>query len=388
MITALLHGPLLPPTEGASSRLDAIVGHLRRVDPGFRILMADPIPRPGRSRAMGLLHGIPRLFLMALAALTGPNRVILLSAPALPFFVTPSRLDLLLASFLMRLLRLGSWLTGSVLVLNLHDIRSLQLPDFGVEIAEEALEIFRQMERRSLRAVHYVLAPGGDWPRYLEESYGLRRDQLIAFPNGCVRSPGRPPSMELPPGLRFVYAGTMTPRGRGLEDLVRAFRRVRSRDASLILLGPGGEWSRDAAGGDPRVHYLGARPVQECIGILRECHVAMYPYPDLFYFAMTHATNKMALYMTCGLPVLATRSKAVTRFVEEHEIGLACHPDEIPARMDGIASNPGCLDRWSANVEGIAGSYYWDVIIDRAFRAIAEREGIKPLEGIAEDAEG
>ncbi|HXI01869.1 MAG TPA: glycosyltransferase, partial [Candidatus Saccharimonadales bacterium] len=147
----------------------------------------------------------------------------------------------------------------------------------------------------------------------------------------------------------------------------------------LILLGPGGEWCREAAGSDPRVHYLGPRPVEECIGILRSCHVALYPYPDLFYFAMTHTTSKMALYMTCGLPVLATRSRAVTRFVEEEGVGVACEAGELAGTMNRLAEDPGRLDAMRASARRVSASFYWDVIIDEAFAEIASREGLEPL---------
>lgn len=380
MITAVLDRIPPPPTEGASSRIHAILDHLRSMDPAFRVVVAEPRPRPGRSRLLRLARGLPASAALAARALRGGARLVIVSAPALPWFETPSRIDLFLATAALAFMKAGSRLTGARLVLNLHDFRSLQLPDFGVEVTEDALAIFRALERRSVAACDYILAPGGEWPGYLRERFGVDPRRLVDFPNGCIRVPetGAPPS-DLPEGIRFVYAGTMTPRARGLEELVAAFRRSRHPGATLLLLGPGGEWSREAAGGDGRIHYLGARPVEECVRILRTCHAALYPYPDLFYFAMTHTTNKMALYLTCGLPVLAYPSRAVARFIEEKGIGLTSTPEELPARIDAIAERPSSLEAYRAAVAKIAGDFHWDVIIDAAFAEIARREGLEPL---------
>ncbi len=380
MIAAILDRTPPAPTEGASSRIHALLDHLRSADPSFRVVVAEEHPRSGERRLARLLRSLPATAALATRALRGGTRLVLLSAPALPWFESPSRIDLFLASTTLRLLRAGSRLTGAKLVLNLHDFRSLQLPDFGVEATEAALAIFRTMERRSLAACDYILAPGGDWPAWLRDHFGVAERRLIDFPNGCIRLPDAAPHpADLPGEIRFVYAGTMTPRARGLEELVAGFRRVRHPGAALLLLGPGGEWSREAARGDPRIHYLGARPVEECIRILRACHAALYPYPDLFYFAMTHTTNKMALYLTCHLPVIAYPSRAVTRFIEEKRIGLTCTPEELPARIDAIAEEPARLGAWREAVSKIADAFHWDVIIDAAFAEIARREGLEPL---------
>jgi glycosyltransferase involved in cell wall biosynthesis len=387
MITIVLDRQPPPPTEGASSRINAIIDHLRSVDPELRIVVAEAHPRPDRGRLGRLTALMRRMPGFVARTLEGGNRLVLLSAPALPFFDSPSRIDLLLTSRFLKLLRRGCDAKGAAIVLNLHDVRSLQLPDFGVEISPAALEIFRRMERRSFRASHYVLAPGGDWPAYLAGHYGLSGEQLVDFPNGCVR-PGAAtlPPDSLPGKIRFAYAGTMTPRGRGLERMVEAFRALRNPDASLILMGPGGEWCREAAAGDDRIRYLGALPVDTCIAALRECHVGLYPYPDLFYFNMTATTNKMALYLTCGLPILASRSRAVERFVGERGLGLVCDPGEMTTRMEEMASAPGRLSAWRAASLAAGEDLHWDVIIDRAFATIAKRAGIPPLEATA--AEG
>lgn len=390
MITVVLNRPSPPPTEGASSRIHAIVDHLRAVDPHLRVLVAAPRRGSGAGRWRRMWAAV-RLPALAVRTLSGPGRLVLLSAPALPFFDSPSRMDLLLASSFLRVLRAGARLRGAVLVLNLHDFRSLQLPDFGVEVTEEALAIFRKMEVRSLKACDYILAPGGDWPGYIRSHFGIPQERLVDFPNGCVRTDAAAPGSDLPdlPGrVRFVYAGTMTPRGRGLERMVESFRQVRNEDASLILMGPGGEWCREAAGGDPRIRYLGAQPVERCIAILKECHVALYPYPDLFYFAMTHTTNKMALYLACGLPLLANRSRAVERFVRERHLGVACAMEEMTGQMEEMAASPERLAAWKARAREAGRDFLWDAIIDRAFGEICRREGLALPAGMARAGSG
>jgi glycosyltransferase involved in cell wall biosynthesis len=372
MITVLLCGPLEPPTEGASSRLHAIVSHLKTRDAGIELLAAS---RTRRGRPMRLAS-VARAAGLAARALRAPGRLILISAPHVPFFDSPSRLDLAAASVLLSTLRAGARRAGKAVVPNLHDVRSLQLPDFAVGASRRAIELFRSLERRTFAASDYVLSPGGHWPELLVDRFGVPREKLIDFPNGSVAPrPGAPPPVALPEGVRIAYAGTLSPPARGVEQMVREFTRVRRTDLSLLLLGPGGDWVAPYAATDRRIHWLGALPVEDCIAVLQRCHLGLYPYPDTFYFGLTHTTSKMALYMTCALPVLARRSRSVSEFLAAEDVGESCEMERLAERIEAACCDAASLGRWRENAERIAHRFHWDGIIDRAFEEIAYREG-------------
>lgn len=381
MITAVVQHPPLAATEGGTSRISAIIEHLQRTDPKFRLhcVRREPAASESGSRLLSRLVGPFVVVAMVVRVLASRNQLIMFSAPAWPFFESPSRIDRWLSSLFMRLLRTGTRITGQRLVLNMHDVRSLQMVDLEIPIDDKALGIFRDLEQLSFAVSDFVLSPEGEWPNYIVENYAVTREQLIAFPNGCVRGDDREPSVELPDGVRFVYAGSMFPPKRGVGALVEQFRQSKNPRNQLLLFGPGGEWVEEAAGGDPRIHSYGSLPVRDCIAALKRCDVALFPYPESFYCSLTATMNKTALYLTTGLPILSTRPRQLAAFIEKHQLGVAAPMAEFAEQIDRLSDDAELRSRCRANVKNLADGYTWDVIIDRAFDEIAARQGIAPL---------
>jgi hypothetical protein len=319
---------------------------------------------------------VARVLRLAFGALADPNPLLLLSTPAVPFFATESRIDLTLASLFLAIVRRGRRPFGKLVVLNMHDVRSMQIPAFGVTVAPEVLAMYERLERRTFGSADFVLAAGEGWPACLERRYGVPLERIVAFPNGNVRYSDLPPS-PIPDsaGLKLVCAGTMGQPGRQIDDFVAQFAAVRRPDVSLYLLGPGGPREPRGPWADPRVHYLGPLPLAECIAAVRSCDVGVYPYPDRPYFDLTHTTNKMALYLTCGVSLLARDAPYVTEFVRRHDLGTI-YDDASATQAIETLGDPATLARQRANAAAIGNGFYWDVIVDRALRTVLERAAL------------
>ena len=109
------------------------------------------------------------------------------------------------------------------------------------------------------------------------------------------------PSDKQPGPLRFIYAGTVSPR-KGVALLIEAWSKAGLRDAELTLVG-----SWELAGSKLRSLPAGIRWVPPCSSQAlrdryRESHVFVFPsYSDGFGLVLLEA-------MACGLPVIASEA--------------------------------------------------------------------------------
>jgi glycosyltransferase involved in cell wall biosynthesis len=159
----------------------------------------------------------------------------------------------------------------------------------------------------------YSLQPAA----YSLSAGGARAAAVRIVPTGSL---GETPAVPRPRGgCRLLYAGTLARRQeRGLSWLVECFLAAAAPDARLVLAGEGGEWLSECAGG--RVELAGPLDDSACRALAAGCDWGLVPYPERGYFHEVFPA-KLALYTSCGLPVLTTALRESSAAVRAEGVG-------------------------------------------------------------------
>jgi glycosyltransferase involved in cell wall biosynthesis len=176
-----------------------------------------------------------------------------------------------------------------------------------------------------------------------------RWQQAVALPNypraadfaGAPAAPGGVP--------RIIYAGSLTA-ARGIRETLRAFRRLGARmEAELVVAGGFHAdreleaWCRDYCERHAlRVEWLGWVDHRELAGVLRDCQLGLSLLQPIPRYERALPT-KVFEYMLCGLPLLATQSPVLRRFIDRTGCGAtvdSTDPDAIAAAMETLLASP------------------------------------------------
>ena len=105
---------------------------------------------------------------------------------------------------------------------------------------------------------------------------------------------------------RVVYTGALTKWG-GVDQLVRAFARVRNTKARLVICGKGrSDAVERAAKTDKRVDFLGMVPQERLMQVQSEASVFVNPRPTHLLENANNFPSKVLVYLSYGKPVVST----------------------------------------------------------------------------------
>jgi len=166
----------------------------------------------------------------------------------------------------------------------------------------------------------------------------------------------------------FAYLGRLK-KYKGVQQVIRAFARVRHPDARLEVAGAGDyrvSLERLAASLDlgERVRFLGRIDEAEKLALLRRAWALAFASPKEGW----GITNLEAA--ACGTPVVASDSPGIRESVRDGRTGfLVPHGDTaaMGAAMQRLADEPALVDRLGAQARVFAESFTWE-------RAAAETE--------------
>jgi glycosyltransferase involved in cell wall biosynthesis len=190
------------------------------------------------------------------------------------------------------------------------------------------LALLRLIRDWSVRRAAHVIGPSA----YIAELAAKWRggsEGVSVLPNpaphpaeaAAVESPAAPPLL--------VFAGRLT----AAKNLGMAFAALpRVPAATLVVVGDGEERARlEAAAGNAKVLFLGARPRAEVLGLLGAADLAVLPSAwENFPHAAVEA-------LAMGTPVVATRVGGVPEIVRDGENGLLVEAGDIDAFGDALA---------------------------------------------------
>ncbi len=135
---------------------------------------------------------------------------------------------------------------------------------------------------------------------------------------------------------------------KGVDVLIEAFRRVaeKHQQVQLRIMGycPNGDLEkyRTIARGHPRIAFINPGWIEDVGEQIRSCYA-------LVNAARSEALGRVHIEaMTCGKPIVATRTNGGIQCIEDGQTGLLCEIDDIEdlaAKLDELLSDPPRADR-------------------------------------------
>jgi glycosyltransferase involved in cell wall biosynthesis len=131
-----------------------------------------------------------------------------------------------------------------------------------------------------------------------------------------------------------VFVGRLSPE-KGIDTLLSAWSQLKGRvPLKIIGDGPCADAVRKAAGGDPRIEYLGKRPLEEVYQWIGDA--ALLVMPSVWY--ETFGRTIIEAYAK-GTPVVASRLGAMAELVDHQRTGLlhqAGDPVDLAAQVQRL----------------------------------------------------
>jgi glycosyltransferase involved in cell wall biosynthesis len=233
---------------------------------------------------------------------------------------------------------------------------------------------FEELSKEALLA-DYCIVTSNFTKRTLVEA-GVSLDRIFVVPYGvdavsCPEGPSRDGT------FRVVFVGQMVQR-KGLEYLFRAWRKLRLKDAELVLAGRGRLDDRLLSAFSSEFKYLGP---------LTDAQLAqLYSQSDMF--CMPSLVEGFGLVyleaMSCGLPVIATPNTGVADIVQDGREGFIVpirDVDSLAGKLEWTYRNRKALQEMRSAARTLAQQYSWSRFRDGIVSALADVE----IRGARED---
>jgi glycosyltransferase involved in cell wall biosynthesis len=260
--------------------------------------------------------------------------------------------------------------TGTPIILDLHDL----MPEFLASrirrpMHHPLVRIMAWQERRSCAFADHVITVTDGWRDALV-ARGVHRGKISVVMNlADPRIFGRAvPSPRSPNGrLELIYHGTVTER-YGLDVLLRALAAVRRAgvDAHLLLHGRGDALEdlrslADTLELDDHVTFSTALVATEALpGLIAGADIGIVPYrSDVFTDGIL--PTKLLEYVATGVPVIASRTPAITRYFDTsmvHHVEPGSDND-LAAAIRDLASSPEDRAALAANAKAFEDQHSW-----------------------------
>lgn len=215
-------------------------------------------------------------------------------------------------------------------------------PPSGLGIKSELIRSALDASHRlALRRSAMVVASSLD---YADSSRVLRKvppGRLVAIPPPSWPRESGLPTFRQGPGRHVGFLGRLTSE-KGVDVLIKAFRRTAAPDDRLLIAGEGVEVSGDsalasvlrAASGDPRVVFLGR--------ISDEDVANFYASIDVFCIPSTNSLEAFGIVqveaLLAGVPVIASDLPGVRTIVQATGGGLVVEPGNVNALADALVT--------------------------------------------------
>jgi len=211
---------------------------------------------------------------------------------------------------------------------------------------------FARMQARVARRLAHVITVSAAARDDIVREMGVRRERITVVPNGVDADLFRPlPDRPRRPGRVVSMAGLDAPI-KGLEPLLRAFARLRSRrPAELVVVGrprPDGPAARllDELQLNGSVRFLGGLSDRALVELYASAEAAVVP--SLYEGFSLPALEAMA----CGVPLVASRAGGLPEVTgADGETALLVPPDDpdaLAAALLTVLSDPGLGRRLGA----------------------------------------
>lgn len=242
---------------------------------------------------------------------------------------------------------------GCRLVYDAHEFWPYSQPDAGWYYRP----FFRFYERSLIRQCDAVVTVNPMLARAMAEEYGLER--VLSVPNaapwhGDVAPRRGEVSALAGDRVKFLFQGRFAG-GRGIEELIRAWRHVDGSRAALFLRGPRNVLRDDYEALARELGLLGRsvyvlEPVaeEELVAASMEADVGVIPYRPIVLNHTYCCPNKLSQFLQAGLMILCNELPYVKQVVAEAGAGLSFDTrDEatVVAQVQRATDDPALRER-------------------------------------------
>ncbi len=190
---------------------------------------------------------------------------------------------------------------------------------------------------------------------------GIARERTVVIPPGVSFEHYTPEPSARAAVPTFSYLGRLK-KYKGVDLVIRAFARVRRRDAILEIAGAGDYRPRLEALArsldlGSRVRFLGFVSEAEKLSLLRRSWAVALASPKEGW-GLTNVEAE-----ACGTPVVASDSPGIRESVRNGETGfLVPHGDVagLAAAMDRLAESPALVEQMGERARAFAVSFTWE----------------------------
>jgi glycosyltransferase involved in cell wall biosynthesis len=199
------------------------------------------------------------------------------------------------------------------------------LVEFQSRPGGPAITALRAARNATVRRAAHVVCPSS-FMAELAVSWGVPEERVTVLPNATPLPEEAVPA-HLADRPALVFAGRLTPQ-KDLDVALQALALI--PEATLTVAGEGAERPRLEAlchelGLGGRVHFVGALPRAEVLGLMRAADVVVLSS------AWENFPHGLVEALAMGTPVIATRAGGVLEIVEDGRNGLLVESGDAPA---------------------------------------------------------
>jgi glycosyltransferase involved in cell wall biosynthesis len=263
-------------------------------------------------------------------------------------------------------------LAGAKIILDLHDL----MPEFFAGSYNRSMDslpvrLLKLQERLSCWYADRVITVTETWRQTLIER-GVPADKTFVVMNLADERIFRTEDViNYSPngknGFRLIYHGTIA-RRYGLDLLVEAIDQVKAEIPDIHLTIHGGGEFRDEVMKMVEERNLGKYvhfsihklPTSELPKLIKSAHVGVVPYRyDIFTDGIL--PTKLMEYAAVGIPVIASRTSAITAYFDPQMVQLFS-PGDVSELVNSIRllyNNRDLLSQYRQNIETFNERYNW-----------------------------
>jgi glycosyltransferase involved in cell wall biosynthesis len=305
------------------------------------------------------------------------------SATSLPALASMPRPDVVFVESPPPTLAVTGWLMakrwGVPMVLNISDLWPDSALQLGLLREGATARVMRRLEAWAYRHADFVTAVTGGIRDTLRKEKGVPEDKILNLPNGVDTELFRPLHPDSRPWVQppqaddalVLLAGTIG-YGQGVDVVLRAADRLRSRSINFLIVGGGSDIPRlkamkDELGLD-NVSFLGPMPAAEISKVYARASIALVTLRDLPVTEGARPARTLAA-MACAKPVVYSGTGEGARMVQEADAGIVVAPEDpeaLAAAISQLVDNPKQAAELGTNARRFAEqNLSWDTITGR-----------------------
>jgi glycosyltransferase involved in cell wall biosynthesis len=222
-------------------------------------------------------------------------------------------------------------LTGAKLVYDTHELETETDDLVGAR-----KKVVKYIEHFYIRKVNHIFVVGQKIADWYADEYGIARPTVVLNSPKLTRVK-KNNYIRTKYGLRkdqkvFLYQGLIDC-GRGIENLLAAFKARDGDNAVIVLMGYGplADLAVEASSTTRNIFFHKAVPPDELLDITASADVGLAIIPDTCLSYSYCLPNKLFEYVMSGIPVISSNLEEMASFIEKYKIGFIVEEQSITA---------------------------------------------------------